>query len=74
VTSILILIGVVAVAGGLIWFLAKASEQKGAAETQAAQTKVVLDAVQDHKQAEDEIARTPIAIVRQRLSKWIARR
>lgn len=72
-TSLLFFLGAVIVAGGLIWFLARTAEQKGEAQAEAKQSGGVLDAVQDHKQIENDIARTPIVRVRERLSKWIAR-
>lgn len=72
-TELLFFLGAIVIAGGLIWFLARQSEQKGAAEQKAAQTKDVLDAVQENKAIENEVAAAPISSVRERLSKWIAR-
>lgn len=73
-TSLLFFLGAVIVAGSLIWLLARTAEQKGEAKAEAKQSGAVLDAVKDHKKVEDDVARTPIRVVRERLSKWVARR
>jgi len=73
VTALLFFLGSVIVAGGLIWLLARTAEQKGEAKAEAKQSGAVLDAVKDHKQVEDAVARTPISHVRERLQRWARR-